>query len=226
LTRVFDAFVLVSGGGTLRTDLDVKVFKLLSETDVALNLAVRQADANHLRRWEAAGTAHLDFRESEALAQMQRRDLPPSSPPVCDLPPSSRIPWAYILNAAYDHMVRWVKDSVPPPTAPEIQIQALGPPVVVARDSFGNALGGIRLSQHALPTATNTGVNSGPGFCRLFGTFQPFDEARLAALYPDHATYLSQVIDATVDSLKSGFIVPEDAAATIHEAWLSDIGKR
>ncbi|MFN0169556.1 MAG: alpha/beta hydrolase domain-containing protein [Bryobacteraceae bacterium] len=227
LTRVFDAFVLVSGGGTLRTDMDVKVFKLLSETEIAGNqAALRQPDTNHHRRWEVAGSAHLDYRESQALAPMQRRDLPPSAPPVCDQPPSSRIPWAYVLNAAYDHMARWVKDNVPPPTAPEIQVQALGPPVVVARDNLGNALGGIRLSQHAVPTAMNTGVNSGPGFCRLFGTFQPFDEARLAGLYPDHVTYLRQVIDATVDSLKSGFIVPEDAAATIHEAWLSDIGKR
>ena len=225
LTSIFDAFVLVSGGGSVRTDTDVKVFKLLSETDVAGNLAVRQPDSDRFRRWEVAGSAHLDYRESQALAPMQRRDLPPSTPPVCDLPPYSRIPFAYAGNAAYDHLVRWVKDNVAPPTAPEIPVQALGPPGVIARDSFGNALGGIRLSQHAVPTATNTGVNSGPGFCRLFGTFQTFDEARLAGLYPNHFTYVRQVIDATVDNLKSGFIVLEDAAATILEAWQSDIGK-
>lgn len=223
LTRAFDAFVLVSGSGAVRTDTEAKVFKLLSETDVAANPAARQPDSDHHRRWEVAGSAHLDYRQSQALASLQSRDLPPSAPPSCDLPPSSRIPFAYAANAAYDHAVRWVKENVPPPTAPDVKIQYLGPPVVVARDSLGNALGGIRLPQHAVPTAKNTGVNSGPGFCRLFGTFEPFDAARLASLYPDHATYLMLVIDAALASLKSGFIVPEDAAAAIQEASLSSI---
>jgi hypothetical protein len=122
-------------------------------------------------------------------------------------------------------MVRWVKEKIQPPTAPGIQLVRPGPPVVVARDTFGNALGGIPLSQHAVPTATNTGVNSGPGFCRLYGTFQPFDDATLDALYPSHKIYLIQVMQATDENLWHGFIVPEDALETIRDAVYSDKGR-
>ena len=83
---------------------------------------------------------------------------------------------------AMDHLVRWVSHDIAPPTAPDIELLTITPDsAVMARDNFGNALGGIRLSQHAVPTATNTGLNSGPGFCRLFGWFQPFDAATLDA---------------------------------------------
>jgi alpha/beta hydrolase family protein len=129
------------------------------------------------------------------------------------------------LNAATEHLVRWMTDNVQPPLAPEIDV-TLGPPGVIARDSFGNALGGIRLSQHAVPTATNTGVNSGPGFCVTFGSYQPFDLATLDALYPNHGTYVSQVTHTAHDNQRSGFIVLEDAIATIQEAAQSDIGKQ
>ena len=130
------------------------------------------------------------------------------------------------MNATFDHLVGWVKDNIQPPRAPDIEVLSLGPPVVIARDSFGNALGGIRLSQHAVPTATNTGVNSGPGLCRTFGSFQPFDAATLDALYPNHGTYVSQVTQTTHENLSDGFIVPEDAMATVQEAAHSDIGKQ
>jgi hypothetical protein len=50
----------------------------------------------------------------------------------------------------------------------------VGTPGIIARDFSGNALGGIRLSQHAVPTATNTGVN-GPltNVCRTYGSYVP-----------------------------------------------------
>ena len=234
LAGVFDAFSLVvgggrllPGGGLLRTDLDVKVFRLLSETEIVRAPTLRQPDSDHLRRWEVAGTAHFDFHESQELAPLLARDLGSSLPAVCDLPPFSRIPLYFVGNAATEQLVRWVKDDIQPPSAPEIEVAAFGPPVVIARDSFGNALGGIRLSQHAVPTATNTGFNSGPAlFCPTFGSFKPFDAATLAELYPNHGTYVSQVTHTTHDNLKYGFIVPEDATATVQEAAQSEIGKK
>jgi hypothetical protein len=169
-----------------------------------------------------AGTADHDFHLEQELAPLNARDLPPSPPLVCALPPFSRIPLYFALNAATEQLVRWVKDNIPPPSAPEIEVVS----GVIARDSFGNALGGIRLSQHAVPTATNTGVNLPPPFCSLFGTFQPFDAATLAELYPHHRTYVSQVTQTTHDNLSNGFIVPEDAMATVQDAAHSDIGKK
>jgi hypothetical protein len=230
LADVFDAFAIVIGGALLRTDLDVKVIKLLSETEIAGlsgidQVKIRQADSDHFRRWEVAGAAHFDFHIDQEQAPLLARDLGSSLPAVCALPPFSRIPFYFVANAATEHLVRWVKDNIQPPSAPKIEVASLGSPNIIARDSFGNALGGIRLSQLVVPTATNTGVNSGLGFCRLFGSYQPFDAATLAALYPNHGTYVSQVTHTAHDNLKDGFIVLEDEQATVQVAAQSDTGK-
>jgi hypothetical protein len=143
----------------------------------------------------------------------------------CDRPPYSHVPFHHVFNAAIDHLVRWVKDGTAPPTAPPIEITTVGPPAVMARDAAGNALGGIRLAEHAVPTAVNTGVNSGPGFCRLNGSHEPFDPQTLAKLYPTHAAYVAKVKEVTDKNLKAGYIGKYDADATIAEAEKSSIGR-
>src|SRR6185295_18861831 len=118
------------------------------------------------------------------------------------------------------------KDGTLPPTAPPIEVSSVGPPAIMARDAAGNALGGIRLATHAVPTATNTGVNSGPGFCRLNGSHEPFDAATMAKLYPTRAGYVEKVKSVTAANLKAGYILKPEADATIAEAEKSDIGAR
>jgi hypothetical protein len=96
----------------------------------------------------------------------------------------------------------------------------------IVRDDAGNARGGIRLSQHAVPTATNTGVNTGGMFCGLLGSSEPFDAARLATLYPTHDAYVGQVRDVTEKNLRAGYIVKADADATIADARASKVGRK
>ena len=117
-------------------------------------------------------------------------------------------------------------DGTPPPSAPRIEVREAGPPAVIARDAHGNALGGIRLSQHKIATATNTGQDSGPGFCRLNGSYEAFDSAPLASLYPTHVDYVAKVKRATERSLQAGYILKPDADATITEAERSQIGAK
>jgi hypothetical protein len=226
LAGVFDGFMPLLHGGLVRTDLGVKVFKVLSETDVWRDQVLyRQADSDDLRRWEVAGAAHFDFRILQQVLPLQGRDLGiQQQVGNCGSPPFSHIPLTFVVNAALDQMVEWIKKGTAPPTGPDIETVAT--PDVIARDNFGNALGGIRLSQHAVPTATNTGVNGPGNVCRVYGTYVPFDEATLAAPYPDHQTYLTRVVDATHETQRSGFIVGADAAATISDAARSDIGRR
>jgi hypothetical protein len=95
---------------------------------------------------------------------------------------------------------------------------------VARRDSFGNALGGIRLAEHAVPIAVNDGVNSGAGFCFLYGSHIDFDVATLAALYPRHSDYVSAFREATRESVEAGFILPGDAEASRDQAERSIIG--
>jgi len=234
LAGVIDGFDITRGGGLLRTDLDVNAFKVLSETDVAIGgnqvPFPLQPDSDHFRRWEVAGSAHLDYYVHQAVLPQQIRDGVPytSDPPnpPCTLPAFSRIPLQFVGAAVLDHLDRWVKYNIPPPTAPDITRDA-GSPTLVARDSYGNVLGGIRLSQHAVATAVNTGVNGPPAnaFCRLFGSYQPFDEATLDALYRNHGAYVSRVSNVTLENLSRGFLVQEDAAATLQEAAQSRFGK-
>ena len=122
-------------------------------------------------------------------------------------------------------LVRWVDDATPPPTAAPLDISSVGPPAVFARDARGNALGGIRLAAHAVPTATNTGTNTGnQRFCRLYGTHEPFDAATLAKLYPSPEVYIDAVKDVVAVNLAAGYILQHDATATVRAAERSDIG--
>ena len=77
-----------------------------------------------------------------------------------------------------------------------------------------------------MPTAINSGQNSGPGFCRLYGSHYDFDAATLASLYPTHASYVAAVKKVTEDNLKAGYILKADADATIAEAEKSSIGNK
>ena len=109
LAGVFDAFIFAAGGGQVRPDLGVKVYKILTETNVAGNqAAIRQPDSDHFRSWEVAGSATVDYRMAQGLAPLQARDnVPPASASDCSAPPLSRIPFYMAANAAIDHMVHW-----------------------------------------------------------------------------------------------------------------------
>src|SRR5207302_2000192 len=54
IPKVYDAVVLHGGGGKVSEDLNVKVFKLLNETDVARQANNRQPDTENDRQWEVA----------------------------------------------------------------------------------------------------------------------------------------------------------------------------
>lgn len=220
-----DAFYLLVGGNGTRNDLAVKVFQLLSETDVylaAITGAVKRNDDDHFRRWEAAGTSHSSQRLADGIEPLYARDGIVAAPAVCNFPPRSRIPYHFAHNAAYNHLALWVSAGIAPPSAPPIQFSS---PTVITRDADGNALGGIQLPQHAVPTALNSGQNSGSGFCILYGTHQPFSDARLAELYRNHGAYVSQVTHSTADNLKAGYMVREDAIDTMTSAAQSAFGK-
>jgi Alpha/beta hydrolase domain len=229
LSHSFDAFALQGSlANRLRVDLEVPVWKVLSEYDVeALEGAVRRPDEGLFRSWEVAGTSHNDRRALDTRVPLQRRDIGTAQEDslVCTEPIGSTVPFHYVMAAGLDELVRWVTHGTPMPSAPPL-VFASGPPGHLARDRFGIALGGIRLSQIAVPIATSSGTNTGPGTCDRWGFTVPFDDATLAALYPRHGRYVSQVAEATWQNLRNGFILPGDAARTISEATRSRIGRR
>lgn len=218
----FDGYAFVVGSAPSREGSE-PVFHVLSETDVRA-VARRRDDSSHYRRWEVAGAAHAGYRGYAYRRPILQRDLPEGSATYqCDRPPLSRVSLHLVLRAAYVHLERWVREGVPPPIAPDILRDETG---AIVRNELGLALGGIQLSQVAVPIALNTGANSGPGFCILLGTYIPFTAEQLARLYPSEARYLALVEQVDRNNVRLGYLLPEDAKLLLDEARAAGIGGR
>lgn len=230
LDPVFDGFMVHGGGGRIRDDQPIKVFKIMAETDMARRAADPQPDTAGFRQWEVAGTSHVDIPFELEYARMvgleagERITQPQPRSPVCERPTYSHVPFRYAMNAAFEHLRNWIISDVPPPVAPRLALLQSTPEVIFDRDAAGNIKGGIRLAAHAVPTATNTGMNSGDAFCRLYGSHEPFAEAALRSLYPSQAAYLAAVNAAVEQNLASGFILEADAEETKAQARASGVG--
>jgi len=148
---------------------------------------------------------------------------------ACELPTLSRVSFRDTMNTAFEHLVVWIDDGTPPPVAPRLKVARMLPRLEFSRDEFGNILGGIRLADHVVETATNTGMNSsgtnGSIFCGLYGSHQAFDQEILNALYPTHNAYVHAVRGVVEGNLADGFILPYAAEITIREAEQSNIGR-
>jgi len=235
---IIDAGLLEAGGQQIRTDLDIPVMKVLSESEHSGGAGNNevcsssvppppcqtslQPDTDLIRVWAMAGTSHADWVNSIVLYAINRRDLP--AVPLfdnCAQPSRSRIQGHYIMAAAVDGIVKWLTHGVPPPHGDPIQMVSNSPPVV-ARDAFGNALGGIRLASFEVPIALSQGT--GTGGCALSGIYVPFDTATLQSLYPTHEGYVHAIMAAAEKNVADRFLLPADAAELIADARASLVG--
>ena len=232
LEPIYDGVMVHGGGGRIRDDQPVKIFKIMAETDMLRRAATPQPNTETFRQWEVAGSSHVDvpfeieyakvrnLREGLSIENVQPRDQ------ACELPPYSRVPFRDVMNAAFEHLVVWIRDDIAPPTADPLQLRRMMPEVEFARDEFGNVLGGIRLAEHAVATAKNTGLNNGSNrFCFLYGSHEPFDQDTLRELYPTHQSYVEAVRKVAEQNLAAGYILPLAAEQTIREVEASNIGR-
>ena len=234
LGNVWDGVLLLSAFGSLmRTDLQVPVFKVLFEWDIETGeAAVRQPDTSVFHRWEVAGTAHVDHHLRLSREPLELRDNGTSSEatlaPQCGVPNiGSRVPNHFVVDAAYDQLVRWIREGTPPPPSPLFEMASIGPgsSSVIARDTNNMAKGAIRLSQMAVPIAANVGENSGPSACARWGYSLPFDIATLDSMYGSHTRYVNSVFDVTLGNLDRGFILKPDATQTALDALQTRVGR-
>jgi hypothetical protein len=217
----------------IRDDVDVPVLTVETETDLTFlqYFPARQDDGPHVRLWEMAGTSHADTYTITGMSDLGRSPeivalLLTASPipgiVTCDTPINSG-PQHFIVNAAFAALNRWVTRGKAPRPAPRLDVSA-GPPITIARDASGNAIGGIRTPQVDVPIATFTGLQSGSILCGLFGTTTPFDAAKLASLYPTHRAFVFSYKKSVNRAVKSGVILKPDARLMKQWAAGSNIG--
>jgi hypothetical protein len=247
LAQVYNGFLLLSTlGQNIRDDLLSPVFKLDTEYDViGAEAAVRQPDSPKFRTWEVAGASHVDQHLRASREAVELRDngvsLEANLSPLCAVPSiGTRVPTHYVVASALDKLSVWAAGGPPPPTAPRLtmtQIMQRPHPSVIARDQDGLAEGGIRLAALAVPTQFNVGISKpaqtdngpsreaiGAGACVRWGYSTDMSIAQLNAHYSSHAAYVARVRRVANDNVRKGYVLPDDAAATIREAQASLIG--
>jgi len=227
---VADGVMPIIAGRQVRSDLDIPVLKVLSETDYVATydewtqITARQPDTDRFRTWWMSGTTHVDHHMALARAATQIRDLPdrPLEGTDCDPPGLSRVPSQHVVSAAMAAMVRWVTGGKPPTHSPLPEFTATTPPALV-RDEHENARGGIRLATFAVPVATDRGTTSCDNY--LVGTHVPFDDATLRKLYPTHEDYVGAVTAGLFRNVRDGFLLHEDATDLATQARASIAGR-
>ncbi len=227
--------IFAPANALIRTDVDVPVLVFQTESDVTFlgSFAARQDDSRHVRLWEVAGTAHFDtyglgfgmtdvgtspeaaavqFGVTEAAFGFIRCETPINSGPQ-----------HWVLNAAMNALIRWVRRGKAPRRAPRLDVDP-GPPVRIEVDEHGNARGGIRTPWVDAPIATFTGEQEGSLLCRLFGSTTPFDAAKLAALYPTRRAFRAAHARALRRAVRKGWILRPDAKLIRRWAASANIG--
>jgi hypothetical protein len=203
-------------GVRFRPDLRVPVMTVLAETDVTSPggwWTAEQPDNARLRVWQIAGAAHADT----YLFQVAASDS--GTAPMEKIAPlwkASNVTivgrMAKPINSAPQH--HYVAQAAPGAARLETTPGASGGPPALVLDAHGNAKGGVRTPWMDVPTAKLSGFgNSGGAFAFLLGSTEPFDAAKLQALYPGgKADYLKEFDAALARTVKAGFLLPADQA--------------
>jgi hypothetical protein len=226
---LYDAFLLALGVGPepLRRDVPGVVFQVNTETDVMRGTALnREPDSATRRTWEVPGSSHMSAQAAAVRAVLAERDGLPSLPlGLAERPPLATVPWGQALAAALVQTHTWLVDGEAPACAPAIALDLQGGNGVgLSRDSDGNAVGGVRLSQHEVATAMNSGLNSGRGLAALWGVHDPFDRASLKRRYPTRSAYVERVQQVNASNRLWGYVLEADAERNIEQAMEADLG--
>lgn len=200
------------------TALGVPVLLINTETDASFH---RPPDTDTFRLWEVAGTSHADHDNIAYANGVLKRDFGQTyDVGRCDKQPGSLIPFTHAQDAAIVALEHWIATGQAPASQPQMQYDSGGQ---IVRDADGNALGGIRMPEQDVPTATNSRENTGATCNPFVGSMTPFAGAKLHELYPSHAGYVSKVRQAVHRALAAGVLLPADAEETVSSARRADI---
>jgi hypothetical protein len=196
--------------------------------------ATDQPLPDKVRMYDIAGGSHVRVAEA----------------PTCTLPPG-HLDWTPVSRALLLRLDAWVSHNAEPPASELMPLEpasaeppALRAPTMLSgaliqvpkRDDDGNALGGVRLPDIAVPTGTNGGQNQPQTFtCMLVGSFSAFAATKaerersgdtrpsIEERYRSRDDYVNRVRVAARDLMARGFLLPEDAAVIVQEAASSKL---
>lgn len=227
---VFDGYVPMANAMYVRP-LDVPVIRINTQSDFnsfgGLNNRASDSDAaiGKFRHYEVAGTAHV-FSNWE----FANSATPPTDPPIAVASGQPHIdakacmarfpqgheandlPLSLITMQAFSNLYAWVEHGTAPPRAPRLEIDEHGQ---ARLDEAGNAVGGVRLPQMAVPVAA---YGVGAGDCFLFGYKLPFDPSRRRALYGSRTAYVSKISIAAQMLSQQGLIADSGIADVVRHA--------
>lgn len=209
----------LAGGGTPVINLQTESDPLGARTGDDSAVWREDADAtdDRFRLWEIAGSSHNDLWGAKQAITILKRDYTLPFPATCDWAAPTGInafPARFAWNASLEALARWVEDGIPPARVDRIT-RLNGD---VARDSRGNALGGLRLPPMDVPVATHGPESTGGIFCPLTGFQTPFPRPTLSQMYPTKAAYVRAVTQAARADARSGVLLAEDAAQLVRKA--------
>lgn len=158
-----------------------------------------------------------DFYRRYEIAGASLNPPPTSGENPCEEPPAE-LPLGWALDAIVANLAQLLLQGAAPPRAPLLSLDASG---MLARDGFGNALGGLRLPQVEAPLASYAS-RSTPRHaddaasvwrCSLTGTTRRFDSAEMKRLYGNRAEYLRRFTAAADQAVQERFLTAADAAS-------------
>ena len=209
-----DLRILPTVPAQVRDDLDVPVMVLNSESEVLRAYPVRQPDTDTFRYWEVAGVTHSAGIDPVArLAVMARDEVGTSAgagSAAAGPSDANVLSFVPVNKAALQHAQTWLLTGIAPPIQPRVDVDP-GPPPVIRRDADGNATGGIRIPDMAVPTGAHEGLR--PAEQRLntlIGVSRSFGDDVLQARYPDRATFVTAYTAAVEACVGAGVVLPED----------------
>ena len=200
----------INGNVRIRTDLNVPVFMLETQTDLIQlgYAAAQQPDTSRIRTWEMAGTSHADAFELGVGAGFLGCTTPVNSGPQHE-----------VAQAAFLSFLHWVDHGSQPPTPKPFTLSTTHPPELVL-DAHGNVVGGVRTPAVDVPVSTLSGAppQGSSQLCGLFGSTVPLSPQTLATLYGSKSGYIAAYTSDLDRDIAAGYILPADRAALLAQA--------
>lgn len=228
-TNAFDGFYLKDLGSprlpvsglmpaqdAVRLRADTRVPVMVIDTPTNEVKAGIQPEGPNIRVWTPAGASHTTGPYMERVGKANVRDYGSVTVSgLCAADYANTFPLQYVMGAAFHDLKRWVDGGARAPDFPQIPLTGEGKDRDVARDEFGNPVGGVRTPWVDVPVAHYEWKGECLGGA---GRTYPFDAAKLKALYGTPADYVAKFSQSAEQAVQRGVLLPDDEKAAIAQA--------